>query len=498
MNPRGNDATVSASDSSNLLRFGWALGVTALMATWITFSSIHRYQTADTLLPVLVSVLKWTPFYWDQDRFGMLIPLLAAPIRSPFANLLFQTWLGSFAGLFATFLVLRYTLGNGPTWLVAGAVVNLTALILLPAQVQCDWFVEPYAPSLTLALSAFLLLEKSSKTRWAIAIFLMTLAHWVNVSAFTLLGPLVILRYLMQKQQSDLNRVLPCLGIGATAGLIMMRASRYRGSTRLGFVPPRDWLNAWAQQAEVISKLQMPHLRIFMWLIVPGAVILLFLLLAKPSLGTKRLVGASAALVGTGVVNWLFMGILVWVRANLYSIRYTLPALLFCVCGLLVLYLPFLQRWVGTNHVFAIAVLLTFLIIHRNYGRPSDAQVRNFINQQFGRMTEDILSSKATLVAGDYWSVWPAVFHADLTLYERGEREVVYGLTGRSSVTTAFWSQMPQSELCVAAPLGDTQAAMYMEVARLHSGRRDEHKTVNIFSLEGESSCHRASRLRTP
>jgi hypothetical protein len=485
--------SVSSSDSSDLRRFWSALVITALMATWITFSSIHRYQTADTLLPVLVSVLKWTPFYWGQDRFGMLIPLLAAPIHSPFANLLFQTWLGSFAGLFATFLILRYALGNGPTGLVCGAVVNLTALILLPAQVQCDWFVEPYAPALTLAVSAFLLLEKPTTTRWVVAIVLTILAHWVNVSAFTLLAPLVILHYLTQKQESDLNRVLPCLAIGATAGLLIMRASHYRGVTDVGLDPARVWLSAWTHQVQAIFKLGTPHLLILLVWVAPAAAVVLFRLI-RPDIDTKSL-GAAVMLGASGVVNWLFMGTLVWIRLNLYSIRYTLPALLFCVCAVVVLQVSFLQTFVGTKGVFVILSLLTFAAIGYKYGRPSLAEVRNLINQQFGRMTEDILSSKATLVAGDYWSVWPAVFHANLTLYERGEREAVYGLTERSSVTTPFWSQMPEGELCVAAPLGDTHASMYMDLARLHSVRHEEQKTISVFMFQENSSCQRSFKL---
>jgi hypothetical protein len=490
-----NATSASSSDSSDRWRFGSALLITALMATWITFSSIHRYHTADTLLPVLVSLLKWTPFYWGQNRFGMLIPLLAAPVHSPFANLLFQTWLGAFAGLFATFLLLRYALRSGLTWLIAGTIVNLAAVLVLPLQVQCDWFGgEPYALSLTLALSAFLLLEKGTALRWAIAVVLMLLAHWVNVAAFTLLAPLVALHYLLEKKRSDLTRLFPCLSVGAMCGLLMMQASHYKASTRLELDPVRNWLNAWIQQVHAIAKLETPHLLAFLfWLVVPAAALVIFMLI-QPSLKTRDLAGA-AALLGAGFVNWLFMGTLVWVRLNLYFLRYTLPALLFCMCGLVVLQVSFLERLIGAKRIFVITVLFTFVVIGHQYGRPSVAQVRNVINQQFGRMTDDILISNATLLAGDYWSVWPAVFHADLTLYERREQELVYGLTDRSSVTTPFWSSIPQSELCVAVPLGDTQANMYMDLARLHSVRREEHKTVNVFTFEDESSCRRPPRL---
>ena len=485
--------SASLTDSSDVLRFGWALLITVPMATWIAFSSVHRYHTADTLLPVLVSVLKWTPFYWGQDRFGMLIPLLAVPIHSPFAILLFQTWLGAFAALFATFLILRYATGKGPTWLLSGAIANLTVLAVLPPQVQCDWFLaEPYAASLSLAASALLLLEKATPIRWIFATVLMILAHWVNVSAFTLLVPLVIVHYLAQKQRSDWNRVIPCLAIGAAAGLIMMRASHYRGVTRVGMDPTGVWLNAWRQQLQAISKSQTPYVMIFLVWVAPAAAAVFFQLIRR-DVRAKDL--AAAAVLGvSGAVNWLFVGTLVWVRLNLYSLRYTLPALLLCVCALVVLEISSLGSWVARKEVLVISVLLTFAAIGHKYGRPSVAEVRAVIDQQFGRMTDDILNSKAALLAGNYWNVWPAVFHANLTLYERGEREHVYGLTERSLVTTALWSQVPQSRLCVAVPLGDTEASMYMDQARLYSVRREDEETISVFMFEDRSSCGRPSK----
>ena len=485
--------SASLTDSSDVSRLGWALLITVPMATWITFSSVHRYHTADTLLPVLVSVLKWTPFYWGQDRFGMLIPLLTVPIHSPFAILLFQTWLGAFAALFATFLILRYATGNGPTWLISGAIVNLTALAVLPPQVQCDWFLaEPYAASLLLAASACLLLEKATRIRWIFAIALMILAHWVNVSAFTLLAPLVILHYLIQKRRSDLNRVIPCIAIGAAAGWIMMRASHYRGVTRVGLDPARVWLNAWTQQVQAISKSQTSYFMIFLVWVAPAAAALIFQLIRR-DVRTKHL--AAAAVLGvSGTVNWLFVGTLVWVRLNLYSLRYALPSLLFCICALVVLQISFLESWVGRKGTLVVCVLLTFAVIGHKYGRPSVAEVRRAIDQQFGLMTDDIVNSNVALLAGNYWSVWPAVFHANLTLYERGEGGLVYGLTERSLVTTALWSHIPQSSLCVAVPLGDTEASMYMDHARLHSVRREEQKTISVFMFEDRSSCRRRSK----
>ena len=49
-----------------------------------------RLANADSLIPVFVSLESWTLFYWGQDRFGMLLPLLAMPVRDSFWNLMVQ------------------------------------------------------------------------------------------------------------------------------------------------------------------------------------------------------------------------------------------------------------------------------------------------------------------------------------------------------------------------------------------------------------------------
>src|SRR4051812_27030057 len=77
----------------------------AAAALWIDLGTLHRLQHGDSLLPVLVSLQRWTPFFWEQDRYGMLIPLLARPVTNPLGNLLVQGFLNVSCGLSAFFLL---------------------------------------------------------------------------------------------------------------------------------------------------------------------------------------------------------------------------------------------------------------------------------------------------------------------------------------------------------------------------------------------------------
>ena len=91
----------------------------AVLAVCIDLGNSHRAENADSLVPILVSLQKWTIFYWDQKRFGMLVPLLAMPVQSPLGNLLVQNAITIFSGLAVGFLLPRYFVG-GRAWPLVG------------------------------------------------------------------------------------------------------------------------------------------------------------------------------------------------------------------------------------------------------------------------------------------------------------------------------------------------------------------------------------------
>src|SRR5207248_2774890 len=103
-----------------------------------------------------------------------------------------------------------------------------------------------------------------------------------------------------------------------------------------------------------------------------------------------------------------------------------------------------------------LAAPMLLLAAASGYGLPSLRGVRDDLDRRLGTRTPDILAARCTHVAGNYWNVWPSVFHANLVLHERGERRVVWGVTLRSQPTHSLWEQMPREEICVGIPVGDT------------------------------------------
>jgi hypothetical protein len=58
-------------------------------------------------------------------------------------------------------------------------------------------------------------------------------------------------------------------------------------------------------------------------------------------------------------------------------------------------------------------------------------------------------------VVGEYWQVWPVVFHANMTLANRDDPRVLWGITLRSEVTRSKWSQTPPADVrlgCLLPP----------------------------------------------
>jgi len=57
-------------------------------------------QNSDNLIPIFVSTDHFTTFFWGQNRFGNVLPLLALPIQSIKLNLVFQVYLRAFSIVF--------------------------------------------------------------------------------------------------------------------------------------------------------------------------------------------------------------------------------------------------------------------------------------------------------------------------------------------------------------------------------------------------------------
>lgn len=446
----------------------------AAAAALADLGDLHRLEHGDSIVPVLVSLQRWTPFYWGQERFGMLLPLLALPVADPLANLLLQRGLMVLAGLGAVVLLARHVLA-GRDWPLAGLAAAATLLAVAPR----PWLFaylgdQPYGLALALALAGLALAEGSplgrrGAARLAAGLVLVVAAHWVNAATAVLLLPLALARagadLLDGAGRGAVARRLAVdgslLAAGLAAGQVLLRlyseTTGLRARTDLGALPldrlPAAWatlfLNAWRDLAA--------------WgLFAGGCAVAGVLLLSLRPLRAHRAsaLARAAAFLLAALAYALFAGSLRWVEANAFHPRYVAPAAVLvhlAAVSLLAEPLARLRRLAPPAAAVALAAVPAAALLV--YSAPSLAGVRADLDAVAGRHTEDVLGAGCHVVAGDYWTVWPAVWHAAQVARDRGLDREVFGLAHRANPTTRFWSALPREELRVCRVVGEERHA---------------------------------------
>jgi hypothetical protein len=464
----------------------------AAVGSIASLGSFQQGHTSDTLVPILVSLQKWTPFFWYQDRVGMLVPLLALPLRHPLLNLLAQEAIYVFTGLAAMYLLPRYMLRDA-SYGLAGTLSVVACLVLAPA----GWLFAftaytNYGVWLALGLGGLVLVEArpdvpTSWGRWLIALGLLVLAHWVYSPTALLLGPLVVARFLLCEQgtrkpdlqgsnrpppiwtstllmrirqalRTELADQLLLLGVGFAAGFLFFRLAAVR-ATDTHSLPVRQWPSAWRQLWNNGWDFLAPHHWTYFLF---GATFAGLIQLGVPARHRQAKVAWRAAVaVGFAAITYfLLMGTRRWVVLNVCCCRYTLPSffLLQGACAIIATgqLAPAIRQWLNRHPygVPAIALLLAALI---GFHSSSVKKVRSDLERTLGQRTTDILAAGCTHVAGDYWKVWPDVFHANLVLREQGEKRTVWGIAFRGLLTRPLWEQLPLENLRIAVPLDDME-----------------------------------------
>lgn len=446
-------------------------------AALLDLGAIHRLEHGDSLVPVLVSLQAWTPFYWDQERYGMLVPALALPLRHPLANLLLQRGLLILSGLGAVVLLARHVL-PGRDWPLAGALAAALLLLLAPAAWSFEFLGDqPYGLSLALALAGLALAEprpwrgeggeatwRRHPVRLAAGLALVLLAHWVNAATGVLLGALALARATEDLLEGEDHRLVvgrvrvdaALLAAGLALGQVSVWAYPWLTGNPLrlpvGFLPPGQWPAAWRATAAAALADQGP------WLAAAGALAVVGVsLLSLPGLRPARR-GAllrAAALVGAALLYAAFAGALRWVAENRFHWRYLAPsAVLVHLAAASLLAEPLARAARVARPAFLAALAALPLAALVAGGPPSLAGVRRDLDGVAGRWTEDVLAARCDLVAGDYWSVWPAVWHVALTAHERGLDRAVYGVTHRANPTVGAWWGRPREGLRLCRPRG--------------------------------------------
>ena len=381
--------------------FPW-LVVCAILALLIDLGRFHASHHGDTLIPVLCSLYHWTPFYWEQDRLGSLLPLLALPAPS-----LCQSAGAMRPGhLFRAgdlFLVASVCPARS-TWPLVGALGVLGFLVLTPEYYRFTFMAghQPYFTSLALGLGGLIATERAGTCRTAIGLSLLMLAHWVHLGAFTVFIPLVLIRRLLlgpgiqqvgaeeqrirsrwsRWRQSEVGRHFSLLCISSLAGIALNRISRYHHeASGYGLLPPREWLSSWSRmtgrawaQFEDVPGPSWPVV-----LLLAAGLGLVWAFCRSDRSTCSHLFRACLVFEFAAIANALATGSTHWARINYFDPRYWTATIILLQAALVVFAVwPLLSKWnPRVNRGLGLATIPVLIgVTIAMYGVPSTTRVR--------------------------------------------------------------------------------------------------------------------------
>jgi hypothetical protein len=301
----------------------------------------------------------------------------------------------------------------------------------------------------------------------------------VNAAVGILLFPLAVARAAVDLLEGEPSREVRdrllvdagLLGAGLVLGYLLLRLWPILTGNplrlALGLVPPREWTaaweaffgNAWAEGARWGFFLAASAVAGIGWMVaIPGL---------NPALRGALL--RAAVLVAAALAYALFAGALRWVRDNAFHWRYLAPSAVLVHLAAISLIAEPLSRLRKTfAPAFAVALALVPAAALAAAGPPSLGRVRGDLDRVAGGHTADVLAAGCRLVAGEYWTVWPAVWHANLVARERGNGGRIWGISHRSNPTLEQWKALPVEDLRICmAPGEEVEAERWLRAYHL-------------------------------
>ncbi|MBN1960236.1 MAG: hypothetical protein JW841_04760 [Deltaproteobacteria bacterium] len=472
-----------------------------ICAFWIIANA--RYTAShdgDSLVPILSSLYYWTFFYWQQNRFGMLIPLLTKPISDPWLNLQIQNWLNVFCACTIFFLAAKVI--GAKSYLSAGLLSLTVFLATTHDHFQFSAFStqQPYPVSLALIFAAIALWDIQKK-KWQILSFCLSLlGAWVNTSAPIIALLIIIFRYRSPFVHEDnptssrlvkffhnFNivadiRLIIVLTISLFAGYLAVRVSPWN-NTRLSSVSLTLWPNAIVQLSRNLINEYGPHT------IIVGFVILLILLslitLATTNLKYRHVLHITLSLFITALVFYLFISSLRWLKSNMYASRYAIPSVILILVASAIQITDTFLLWFNSNKnkIFTIifTIGLLFCLAYR-FGPPSMSTARTQFDNTFGKNSANIINVGCTHLIGNYYEVWPAVLHSNMLRYEHSNNSRIWGITARSVVNESLWRNTPFKDWTICQLGDDSEREKYINAYHLPK-MREVKRVENLILL---------------
>lgn len=459
-----------------------ALALALGFALWVDFSKLHRLHDSDSLLPVFVSLQSWRPFYWGQNRFGMLLPLLSLPFRTPLANLLVEVGL-RLAAIAGACLVLARSIAPPRAWLSTGTLLlaGFVALGGLPELAAAQK--QPYPLEILLGLGGALLIERRrNRLQSGLGVVAVLLAGWVSLTLALWLIPLLLLRRWLSDAEMASGPAAPAVLTVLASAAVNLVVSRFyvTHGTDYALAPLASWLGGFTSLGGQAIASVWP-----LWAIAAGFVLArLTMWKALPRWDRRWQLRGSAILIATALLHLLALSASAWVAANGYLPRYSLASRWMLIL-VPILAISASVEAIPANRmrglaVAALAVVLLLIAGPPSFERPPEALAR------WSVAAAEIRALECTHVVGDYWRSWPVVF----TVLSERHRALgpPWALSDRSLETERQWRPVNWSQARICGFAADTERARL--VADLHL------PPLEVVSTHGDVELLRAAETR--
>ena len=433
--------TLADERNPDMLQSPWALTSYAMvLVPTITFSILLPWSAAfcmhnaDSLLTAIISVTKITPYYWGQNRFGNLLPIMTSWITNIDVNFMTQVTLRSLFATATPFVCILIMKPRAPLAMTFGFTLTLLLICLTPSTIHTFWIAgQPYGTSAALLAAAIAVTNLRGQAplatviRWIAAFALLLTAMWVNLSLLLFTGPLFVLLALTLRSHQFAG--LAALSIVSYA-IMDLHAIWVGGDQHLGFTLTLDNLST-----ARLALLSSCRSAAFVLAVFAGAALCLVALRRRDYSFSM----AGIALMTSAVAAIFVIADIEWVKMNLFMPRYfSLPLVIaISTCGVLIsealwTMIPLIREVAAVAGASISILTLAAMTLPLDKACPTyyiPAAPGGESSQRLSRWPEDF---DVTLVAGDYWIVWPIVFD----IMRQDSRHRAFGLAYRGQAAS--------------------------------------------------------------
>lgn len=404
-------------------RIVWATGVGVLLVAPSVFT-VFRYTNdhlqGDGVWQSVMSVQDVDLFYWGQDRFFAILPLLASPISNPTGNLFVLLLINAVSFHALLFTICHLGLGaiadppDRRALVISYLVLTASAHWVFTSATVYSFALDasPHATAWLLALWSYQLWKRRSTPARVVAGLLVIVSVGLSPQALLLVGLLA----LVDAIRSGRWRVWSAFGSVWFGALVLWSVlGRVWGQDGAPIDPVKVEVSYFSFSLAAFLEGVTPSITTILAAFRPLPMILgvlvaaCALLVVRPR-WTAMMPRLAFAVVFT-IVFWAVFTANTWTSMNQYNLRYYFPVTMLPVVAITVPLAAAAVRIAGPVVVrWSPAVLATGALFVTLLAGPLRPPADSIVLRQTQATADYVRDHDVVLISGYYWDMWPVLY----------------------------------------------------------------------------------------